>query len=50
MAESKKKAVKKEVKKEVKVSGYEITKPNGNVIKRDSLADVENKVYESKAC
>jgi autonomous glycyl radical cofactor GrcA len=46
----KKKSVKKEVKKEVKVSGYKITKPNGNVIKRDSLEDVEIKLYESKGC
>jgi autonomous glycyl radical cofactor GrcA len=46
----KKKSVKKEVKKEVKVSGYKITKPNGNVIERDKLEDVEIKSYEAKGC
>lgn len=46
MADSKK----KEVKKEVKASSYKITKPNGNVIKRDSLIDAEIKMYESKGC
>tara|TARA_R100000995_G_C3358512_1_gene66276 strand:+ start:170 stop:337 length:168 start_codon:yes stop_codon:yes gene_type:complete len=47
----KKKSVKKEVKKEVKVSvKYKITKPNGNVIKRDELEDAEVKMYESKGC
>ena len=47
----KKKSVKKEVKKESKVSvKYKITKPNGNVIERDRLEDVEIKKYESKGC
>tara|TARA_R100000808_G_C2072999_1_gene99752 strand:- start:199 stop:366 length:168 start_codon:yes stop_codon:yes gene_type:complete len=50
MAEAKKKEIKKEVKKVAKVSGYEIKKPNGNVIKRDFLSSVEIKMYESKGC
>ena len=32
------------------VKKYKITKPNGNVINRDALADVEIKAYESKGC
>ena len=41
----------KKADKKVKSSGkYKITKPNGNVIERDRLEDVEIKKYESKGC
>tara|TARA_Y100001951_G_C11126061_1_gene175560 strand:+ start:348 stop:509 length:162 start_codon:yes stop_codon:yes gene_type:complete len=48
MAEAKKKQAKKEVKKEI--TKYSIEKPNGRTIFRDSLSDVEIKVYEAKGC
>ena len=32
------------------VTKYKITKPNGNVIYRDALADVEIKAYKAKGC
>ncbi len=46
MAEDKKE-VKKAVKKAVK---YKISKPNGNIIYRDSLEESEIKMYKSKKC
>ena len=48
--ETKSKAIKKE-KKVAKVStNYKITKPNNNVVFRESLTDVEIKAYEAKGC
>ena len=47
MEETKKKAPVKESSASV-VAKYKITKPNGNVIYRDALADVEIKAYEAK--
>ena len=49
MAEAKKKAPEKKSSASV-VAKYKITKPNGNVIYRDALADVEIKAYEAKGC
>ena len=48
MAEAKKKVPEK--KSSTSIEKYKITKPNGNVINRDALADVEIKAYESKGC
>jgi len=48
MEETKKKTPVKESSASVKK--YKITKPNGNVINRDALADVEIKAYEAKGC
>ena len=47
MEETKKKAPEKKSSASV-VAKYKITKPNGNVIYRDALADVEIKAYEAK--
>tara|TARA_R100001015_G_C4555799_1_gene116651 strand:- start:193 stop:372 length:180 start_codon:yes stop_codon:yes gene_type:complete len=50
MAEAKKE-VKKEVKKAVKkATKFKISKPNGNVIYRDSLDEAQIKMYKSKKC
>ena len=49
MEETKKKAPEKKGSASV-VTKYKITKPNGNVINRDALADVEIKAYEAKGC
>ena len=49
MEETKKKAPEKESSGSV-VTKYKITKPNGNVIYRDALADVEIKAYKAKGC
>ena len=49
MEETKKKVPEKKSSASV-VAKYKITKPNGNVINRDALADVEIKAYESKGC
>tara|TARA_R100000353_G_scaffold109688_1_gene78777 strand:+ start:417 stop:587 length:171 start_codon:yes stop_codon:yes gene_type:complete len=51
MAEEAKKENKKVAKKVVKAAvKYKIEKPNGNVIYRDALSDVEVKSYEAKGC
>ena len=47
MEETKKKAPEKKGSASV-VTKYKITKPNGNVIYRDTLADVEIKAYKAK--
>ena len=49
MEETKKKAPVKESSASV-VAKYKITKPNGNVIYRDALTDVEIQVYEEMGC
>ena len=49
MEETKKKAPEKKSPASV-VAKYKITKPNGKVIHRDALADVEIKAYEAKGC
>ena len=42
---------KKEIKKVVKKSTkFKISKPNGNVIYRDSLDEAQIKMYKSKKC
>ena len=49
--EAKSKAIKKDTSKVKKVSkNYSIKKPNGNVIFRESLSDVEIKSYKDKGC
>ena len=49
--ENKSKAIKKDTKKVKKVSkNYKIEKPNGNVIYRETLSDVEIEAYKSKGC
>jgi len=48
---TKSKAIKKDTKKVKEVSkNYKIEKPNGNVIYRETLSDLEIKSYEAKGC